>query len=1854
MKQPIHRLLQSTFILLFSFLSFHNLIAQIEVEPTGTIFTPENLITNVFLGNGVEVINLTYSGDNLAVGYFTNGINDVGMDRGIVMASGFATTAATPNNGGGTTGDTNGAPNDPDLSAITTSSPQDVAIYEITFIPINDTLRFKYAWASEEYPEYACSGFNDAFGFFISGPGINGPFSNNGVNIAFIPDPSDPSGTTFTNLPVTINNVNSGTVGAAGTIANCTPPNGSLAYGQYYNDNIGSMTLTYDGVLDVFIAQAIVIPCQEYTIKLAICDAGDSAFDSAVFLEAKSFGTGSLDVEITTVSLDGTIAEGCSDGALSFSLPNFVENDFPIDYTIFGTATNGVDYQFISEDLFIAAGDSFVTVPVVVFEDGIDEPIETIGIDVQRDPCNRDTFYFYIKDNAIISPMLGPDTTICRLESVQLDGTLDIPLPTPPIFSNEQDFPIVVISQNNPPPPGTPLTTSEIDVFSVQPAILQEGVIKRVCINVDHNWISDVDAYLVSPGGQFIELTTDNGGSGNDYTQTCFTPEATDPINFGGFAPASAAPFTGDWQPEGYFVDLWDGENPTNGTWQLQLKDDQLPDPGTLLGWSICFNPLYQLDYSWEPAAGLSCADCPNPLATPDTTTTYILTVEDTYGCSVTDTITITVLDILPPPVISCDASTNSINFNWEEITDADGYEVSIDGGPWMAATPGPLNHFIDGLALNTAITIVVRGTALCSGEPDTLTCTTLDCTPPTLNIINVSHLDCNGDTDGSISVVANGLFPPFTYMIDNVETNMTGLFSNLPGGDYTVIVTDIGNCSDILSIEVIEPPAMVTTAVVIGDALCSGGEGAATFEVDGGSAPYTFLWSNNTTDSIAMNLPFGDYEATITDAQGCSVINVLSIVEPMPIVLANDMQPVSCNGEGDGTATVISTGGVAPYTYLWDANANNQVTSTAIDLSGGTYTVVVTDFQGCTNSLSITVAEDPAITLAMSGAAALCNTSADGQAAVLASGGAGAPYTYLWNDPLSQTTATATGLQQNTYTVIVTDPAGCTAFDLYEVTAPAALVTSNIAIADATCNAAADGLITFGVSGGTFPYTYAWVDNATVTDSTRNDLLAGDYEVIITDANGCSENMTFTIGEPEAIVMIFVVNNVACNGGASGSALLTASGGTEPYQYLWDANANNQTTDEAINLASGIYSVTITDANGCSNVATTEVEEASDIALTLSQVNVLCFGNSTGNISLTVNGGTAPYVFDWDGVNGFSSTLEDINGLAAGNYTVLVTDDLGCTATASANILQPSTGIMSTMSPEDLICFGGSNGTATVTVGGGTGPFTYQWDNGQTSNTVSNLDAGMHFVTITDSGSCTFVDTAFIAEQEQVFVTLSQAAPDCFNGSNGTANITQIRYGNIAANITDFTIAWSNGQNAVTAINLTGGQSYSVTVTDALGCTGMATTLIDNPQAVGSSVLDENSTTCFGGTDGSATVGGNGGLAPYSYQWDANANNQMTQTATNLAPGDYSVTITDNNGCTTFTSVQIDQPAAIAIALSPTDVQCAGQSDGSIISSIQGGTPPYSYSWSNGATQEDLNGLDAGTYSLTLTDSNGCTNEANTSLETPPLLSAIVSPFPVSCFEDENGRMIIEAEGGTPPYRYGLDEMELTATNHYIGLDAKIYSVNVADANGCEWTMEAEVPEPPALELYIGADVAIEVGSDQFPYQMVSYVANAQGNYTVTWISPYSGSIYCTDMPDDDLTCRNPWVDIDFTTTFTAIAVDENGCEDRDEMTITVLKFRPVSVPTAFTPNDDQVNDRLIVHGVEGTVVKLFRVFDRWGEMVFQAQNFAVNDADPQFSWDGNFKSKALNPGVFTWYVEVVHIDGEEEVLHGHSTLLK
>ncbi|MCB0639721.1 MAG: choice-of-anchor L domain-containing protein, partial [Lewinella sp.] len=754
--------------------------------------TPENLITNVFLGDGVEVLNVQFSGDPAAVGFFNLASDEIGMERGIVMTTGKAVTSGA-DFGVNAVGDnqasegTTSTFGDVDLQSIAGQGTaiNDVAVYTITFVPTADTLRFSYAFGSEEYPEYACSNFNDIFGFFISGPGISGGFSNNGKNIALIPG---------TNLPVRINNVNPGVVGSNGSIENCTPPSGTLAYSQYYNDNNDSNIMpVYDGFTDVFIAEAVVQPCSTYVIKLAICDVGDSAFDSGVFLEAKSFGTGSLDVEINGLAIDGGVAEGCTLGEIVFSLPNPVEDNFLVDFSVGGTATPDIDYPALPDSVWILAGDSLVTIPLSAYEDGIEEGDETIELSVQLDPCNRDTFTIVIKDNRLEPPDLGPDLSICAVDSIQLDGTVPIPLPDPPTFINNTPLPI---ETHNVP------YISEIDVFGVLPTNLGPEAIMMICIDsLDHRWIDDLDIYLVSPGGQFLELTTDNGGNGGNglgfdqYLGTCFTIDATTPINFPGpLAPPSAVPFTGNWLPEGVWSDLWDGgDKPTNGTWQLVITDDTQSLGGTLHSWRIVFNPVYQVDYSWSPAAGLSCTDCPDPWASPDTTTTYVLTLTDSYGCTATDTITIEAIPgVQMTEVVCSQVTTNSVEVIWSDAPGATGYEVSINGGPWMAPS-GALSHIVTGLDFLESVTISVRALASCPGEPVSTTCTTLDCTPPTLLATPVA-VSCYDGADGSVQINVSSGTGPFSYTVAG-NTNDTGDFSGLAAGNYTAQVEDGTGC---------------------------------------------------------------------------------------------------------------------------------------------------------------------------------------------------------------------------------------------------------------------------------------------------------------------------------------------------------------------------------------------------------------------------------------------------------------------------------------------------------------------------------------------------------------------------------------------------------------------------------------------------------------------------------------------------------------------------------------------------------------------------------------------------------------------------------------------------------------------------------------------------------------------------------------------------------------------------------------------------------------------------------------------------------------------------------------------------
>jgi len=1791
------------------------------ISVTSGAFPPIDLIKNVFLGDGVEVTSVTYDGTNPAVGFFTNGLNDINIDKGIVMSTGNVINAGTANTSGSTTGATSGTNfTDADLSIITGGTGVlDIARYIIKFKPTSDTLRFKYVFGSEEYPEYTCSPFNDVFGFFISGPGISGPYSNNAINLALIPEPSDPSGLTFTGQPVSINNVHNGNP----SNASCTP-----IFPMYYNDKIGSTSITYDGVLDVFIAQVIVIPCEEYEIKLVIADKGDAAWDSVVFLEAKSFGTGSVRVATVTTSLDGAVAEGCDPGKISFQLPGPTNVNVPIDYKIIGTAINGVDYDFIPDNQFIPIGDSVLILNINSIADGLPEGTEYVAFDIQRDICNRDTFYIFIKDRIISPPILPDSSNICPLDSVELDGTLPIVLPPEQTFINNIET--IIADPDTFGGQGIP-TFSDILVSGVAPTKLLPNMISKICINVQHNWLDDLDIFLISPGGQFLELTTDNGRDGNNYTNTCFTPKSTQPIDYNNKfgAPAIYTPFTGLFLPEGLWLDLvGNGENPTNGTWRLVLIDDTKSFIGKLLDWSITFRPLYDLSYQWSPDTLTACPTCPITDITSPDSKDFILKVTDTYGCIVSDTSFLNVLEVPAAPDVKCGTTTNTqVDFIWDPVPDAIGYLVSTNGNNWVSPLPGPLIHSITGLSTGQSVTLYVQSTGFCGGKIDTLVCKTADCVTPVANIASIQPVVCFGESNGSIDLDATGANPPFDFSV-LATNNASGQFTGLAAGNYQAIISDAFGCNASFNFTITQPDQLISSPLLVDSVQCFGASnGIATSTITGGAGAYNFNWSNGTTDSLATNLANGVSFVTITDGNGCKVISSINILQPLPVSSTTTNVNNLCFGNSIGEITVNPTGGTAPFTYFWDNNASNQNTKTATNLSNGVYFVTITDANACTNVQSASISSPTNLTLNVSGTDVTCFGGSDGTATASPFGGT-LPYTYTWSGT-NQTTQTVTGIGTGTIYVTVTDGGACIAIDSVTLTSPPKLIGSAQTI-DAQCFGAKDGTIQITAFGGSPGYTYFWSDTG-LGPANRSDFAAGTYDVTITDSKNCTEIIKgIVVGSPLVANLTIASTDATCFGSENGTATAIVSGGNGGWTYLWD-DPLAQDLPTASFLGAGLYDVTVTDSKGCTLTQSVTILQPSEILINPLVTNVNCNGANTGSIVTNASGGTGAFSYNWSPNTIISANASN---LIAGTYDLTITDANNCLFFETFIIAEPNP-IVINFDIGNVDCNGNFNGEATAIVNGGNAPYTYKWSDpqGQTTVKVTGLSPGIYFITVTDASGCTRQATFDISSPTPILVQLTPFDVTCFGGSNGSIGVTT------NGGVTPYTYIWSTGETFGAINNLTAG-TYFITVSDAAGCEVVKSTVVNEPIEISiTGVITP--ITCPESTDGTISLAISGGFSPYDVMWSTG---ETFPALIGKGPGTYTALLKDAKGCVKTASFTIASLQAIDILFSIKDISCKGKADGAITALASGGNGGFQYNWLS-STGPSITNLPPGTYIVTVTDQKSCVYlEAITITEPDSSLSGVVFGVDVECFGETTGQIVFLANGGTPPFMYSVDSINFINNSIEIGLEAGVYNCFIVDANGCSINAGiATINEPPPFTVSLGPDVIIKLRETT---SLNAIVTNGVGIINYEWVVYDTSLLSCFN-------CPNPAVDTFFDATqFKVIVTDENGCSASDIVLITIDKTRKVFVPTGFTPNGDDVNDFVITLGEKDAFVKIFRIFDPWGEMVFEAVDFFVGD--PTIRWDGAYKGKAMNPATFVWYMEVTYVDGEEEILKGSTTLLR
>ncbi len=714
----------------------------------------------------------------------------------------------------------------------------------------------------------------------------------------------------------------------------------------------------------------------------------------------------------------------------------------------------------------------------------------------------------------------------------------------------------------------------------------------------------------------------------------------------------------------------------------------------------------------------------------------------------------------------------------------------------------------------------------------------------------------------------------------------------NLSAGYYFVTISN-NDCEAIIdSLPITSPTPIEITLENIIHVSCPGvTDGAIDISLSGGTGPLMFSWNDGVyNDEDLTGLAAGCYIIEVMDSLGCAQELTIDILEPEPISLDINGTDISCFGENDGSVHASVSGGTPGYQYLWSNGSSNPSLS---NLGSGMYALTVTDSHGCTKSITYEISEPTQLQLTASADSHVsCQGGTDGGASVMVSGGTD-PYTYSW--VTGSVTSSVVDLTAGTYTLTVTDANGCTMAAEVDVSEPDALTLTAGVEQNVSCFGGTDGGAHVAVTGGSGPYTYLW-DMGSET-STVQDLSAGTYTVTVTDANGCVEVADVGVSEPEELVLTTGVDqDVSCKGGADGAASVVASGGTDPYVYMWETGSETSTVQD---LSAGTYTVTVTDTNGCTKAATVDVTEPDALVLTAGvEQDVSCQGGTDGGASVEVTGGTGPYTYLWD-TGSVTSTVQD---LSAGTYTVTVTDVNGCTGATTVNVSEPSAISIEIIDILTVRCHGESNGSITIEAEGGNGTFTFLWNTGETTPMISGLIAGPYSITVSDGNGCTSEQEAIMSEPEVLDVTIiNKSDASCFGASDGSIEVSQ------SGGTAPYTLVWNTGDVSHVINDLPAGD-YEVTVTDANGCSAILPVGIAEPEML---MLTFSATPSQSNmADGTASVEVSGGVMPYTFLWD-DPNGQNTSEITGLAPGMYSVTVTDANGCTTEGYVTVEMSTA-------------------------------------------------------------------------------------------------------------------------------------------------------------------------------------------------------------------------------------------------------------------------------------------------------------------------------------------------------
>lgn len=1113
------------------------------------------------------------------------------------------------------------------------------------------------------------------------------------------------------------------------------------------------------------------------------------------------------------------------------------------------------------------------------------------------------------------------------------------------------------------------------------------------------------------------------------------------------------------------------------------------------------------------------------------------------------------------------------------------------------------------------------------------------------------------------------------------------------------------GNCATIstntTAITVI-PGATIDQQPIVSQSLCVGGTISIPLSVNfsGGTGTPSYQWYSNTTNSNSGGtLIPGAINATYTppvfttagsyyyyaiinfSGSGCGAITsdvaeIIIVIDPII-----NTQPIPtqtlCQNATPNDLTVEASGGVgsSSYNYQWYVSSTNSTTAgtpiigatnqsfTPPTNTAGTlyYYCIVTqpNDTGCnvtSSSATINVNLAPSITVQP-----ISNTICLGQSTPTLSftfiNGLGTP-TFQWYSNTSDSNTGGlliTGATNSTYTPAVS-MVGTTYYycviNFTDLTGGCEIITTEaVAItinqipvitneSTTICSGTTFTVNPTNSGGNSIPIgtTYIWSEpvinplgsitgasqqNAPQTEisqtliNTTSSVATVTYSIIPTSGICQGDTFTVTVTVNPSINPNSIVNNSTCFGINNAVISTNITGGVpfssgNPYLINWiGPNGFTSTETTITNLEPGTYTLTVDDAGGCPFTDSYIITEPADIQITVDSENdITCFNSTNGSINITTIGGTGDYFYTWTYNGNPFGTSEDVSNLSPGTYIVSVTDINNCgPKTATFEITEPPLLEVTLINQINIECFGDTTGAIEVVTTGGTiaGAYSFSWlgPNGfsSTSQNLENLIAGAYVLTVTDDNGCEALLSVTLTQSPEIIISYTTTPISCYGANDATLSVV------LSGGVPPFQFTWNNLSTSLNQNNLSAGD-YIITVTDAYGCVRVETiTIPEAPVFVVNPIVTQ--ITCFGANNGSINLNLTGGIPPVTLQWSDGSTAGLIRN--NLPPGTYTATISDGTPCFIVRTFTIIEPQLLVLSASltqPTD--CLNAASGTINLIVSGGTPPFTYQWSNGATTENLSGVVAGNYGVTVTDANGCTKSGQFTLIRPnPLTVAVNTQTDANCETREVIQYFIaQASGGLPPYNYQWSSGNVSGANNQIMQTNSngMVILTVTDALGCSIEFNVNVENP-----VIGNP---DIESESFGYltygiyainDPIQFYGNVTGDYlNVIW--DFGDGTFSNELnPIHTYTIEREYI-VKMTVTYPF------GCIYVLTISLLVEKGYLLVIPSAFTPNNDGLNDTF--RPVSKYLKNLrMDVYDSWGSMIFSESGEVL------VGWDGMIK---------------------------------